>query len=96
VIQLRGYAYLAGGLIFGIALFRALVLACWAAALLAVGGVLSVVLPLTRMPSTGSWPSRNGVAIIGLGYPLWRSTRTEQNEATVGGHDLRGATAVAE
>ena len=39
---------------------------------------------------------RNGVAIIGLGYPLWRSTRTEQNEATVGGHDLRGATAVAE
>ena len=39
VIQLRGFAYLAGGLLFGIALFRAHVLARWAAVLLAVGGV---------------------------------------------------------
>jgi hypothetical protein len=46
VIQLRGFAYLAGGLLFGIALYRAHVLARWAAALLAVGGVVSVVLSL--------------------------------------------------
>ena len=38
----------------------------------------------------------NGVAMIGLGYSLWRSTRTEQNDATIDGHDLSGTTAVAE
>jgi hypothetical protein len=38
----------------------------------------------------------NGVAMIGLGYSLWRSTRTEHNNATIGGHDLSGTTAVAE
>jgi hypothetical protein len=40
LIVASGIAYLAGGFIFGIALFRANVLARWAAALLAVGTVL--------------------------------------------------------
>lgn len=75
VIQLRGFAYLAGGLLFGIALYRAHVLARWAAALLAVGGVVSVALSL--MPDTFyrllAFP--NGIAMIGLGYSLWRTTR---------------------
>ena len=44
VFQVQDIAYLAGGLIFGIALFRARVLARWAAALLAVGGVVTIVL----------------------------------------------------
>src|SRR5262245_65647855 len=44
VNQLQGLLYLAGGLIFGIALFRARVLTRWATALLAVGGVVSIVL----------------------------------------------------
>src|SRR5215212_1001895 len=42
--QVQGFAYLAGGLIFGIALYRAHVLARWAAVLLAVGGVVSAAL----------------------------------------------------
>ena len=42
VIQVQGFAYLVGGLLFGIALFRARVLARWAAVLLAVGGVVTV------------------------------------------------------
>ena len=96
VIQLRGYAYLAGGLLFGIALFRAHVLARWAAALLAVGGVLSVVLSLMPDVFYRFLAVPNGVAMIGLGYSLWRSTRTEHDDATIGGHDLRGTTAVAE
>jgi hypothetical protein len=41
VIQVQNMAYLAGGLVFGIALFRARVLARWAAALLAVGGLVT-------------------------------------------------------
>ena len=37
VLNLGGIGYLAGGLLFGIALYRARILARWAAALLAVG-----------------------------------------------------------
>ena len=44
VTQVRGAAYLAGGLLFGIALYRAHVLARWAATFLAVDGVISVAL----------------------------------------------------
>jgi hypothetical protein len=96
MIQLRGYAYLAGGLLFGIALFRAHVLARWAAALLAVGGILSVVLSLMPDAFYRLLAVPNGVAMIGLGYSLWRSTRTEHDDATVGDRDLRGTRAVAD
>lgn len=92
VIQLRGYAYLAGGLLFGIALFRAHVLARWAAALLAVGGLLSVVLSLMPDAFYRFLAVPNGVAMIGLGVSLWRSTRTEHNDANIGSPDLRGTT----
>ena len=75
VWQIQGFCYLAGGLVFGIALYRARVLARWAAALLAVGGVISAV--LTVMPDAFyrllAFP--NGIAMIGLGYSLWRTQR---------------------
>jgi hypothetical protein len=76
VIQLRGFAYLAGGLLFGIALYRANVLARWACALLAVGGVVSVVLSLMPDAFYRLLAVPNGIAMIGLGYSLWRSVRT--------------------
>ncbi|HSE55974.1 MAG TPA: hypothetical protein VLB03_09590 [Nocardioidaceae bacterium] len=76
VIQLRGAAYLAGGLLFGIALYRAHVLARWASALLAVGGVVSVVLSLMPDAFYRLLALPNGIAMIGLGYSLWRTTRT--------------------
>ena len=75
VIQLRGAAYLVGGLLFGIALYRARVLARWAAALLAVGGVVSVVLSLMPDAFYRLLALPNGIAMIGLGYSLWRTTR---------------------
>jgi hypothetical protein len=34
----------------------------------------------------------NGVALIGLGVSLWRSTRTELNDANIGSPDLHGTT----
>jgi hypothetical protein len=75
VIQVQGFAYLLGGLLFGIALYRAHVLARWACALLAVGGVASAVLAL--MPDAFyrllAYPT--ALALIGLGFSLWRSTR---------------------
>ena len=74
-IQVQGIGYLAGGLLFGIALYRARVLARWAAALLAVGGI--VTLALSVMPDAFyrllAYP--NGIAMIGLGHSLWRVAR---------------------
>ena len=44
-----GFGYLVGGLVFGIALYRARVLARWAAALLAVGSALTVTGPREKV-----------------------------------------------
>jgi hypothetical protein len=96
VIQIQGFAYLAGGLLFGIALYRAHVLARWAAALLAVGGLVSVVLSLMPDAFYRLLAVPNGIAMIGLGYSLWRTTRTEHNDAPIGGQDPLGMKAVAE
>jgi hypothetical protein len=79
--QVQGIGYLAGGLIFGIALYRARVLARWAAALLAVGGLVSAA--LTVLPDAFyrllAFPT--GIAMIGLGYSLWRTTRSSSQTA---------------
>jgi hypothetical protein len=73
--QLAGVAYLAGGLIFGIALFRANILARWAAALLAVGAVATLAIPLVPQVNFRLFAIPTGVALIGLGYSLWRDQR---------------------
>jgi hypothetical protein len=77
VIQLRGFAYLAGGLLFGIALYRAHVLARWAAVLLAVGGAVSVVLSLMPDAFYRLLAVPNAIAMIGLGYSLWRTAGSD-------------------
>lgn len=68
--------FLGGGLIFGIALFRAKVLARWAAALLAVGSVATLFLPLLPQVNDRLFAVPIGVALIGLGYSLWNGLRT--------------------
>jgi hypothetical protein len=81
VLRVQGFAYLVGGLVFGIALFRAGVLARWASALLAVGGLVSAA--LTFLPDAFyrliAYP--NGIALVGLGLSLWMSTRTAPEAA---------------
>ena len=74
-ILFTGLTYLAGGVLFAIALFRANVLARWASALLAVGTLSSIgagIVPqyerLFAIPT--------GLALVGLGYSLWRAQRT--------------------
>jgi hypothetical protein len=76
VIQLKGAAYLVGGLLFGIALYRARVLARWAAVLLAVGGAVSVLLSLMPDAFFRVLAFPNAIAMIGLCYSLWRTTPT--------------------
>jgi hypothetical protein len=71
-----GIAYIVGGFIFGIALFRARVLARWAAALLAVGAIATLASSLLPQINPRLFAIPVSVALIGLGFSLWRSTRT--------------------
>lgn len=72
-----GIGYSLGGLLFGIALFRAGVLARWASALLAYG--TTSALALSALPESFSRPFAvpTGVALIGLGVSLWRDQRRQ-------------------
>jgi len=75
VAHVQGIAYLAGGLLFGIALFRARVLARWATVLLAVGGGISAALSVMPDAFYRLLAFPNGIAMIGLGVSLWLSQR---------------------
>ncbi len=77
VIVVEGVLFLAGGLVFGIALYRAGVLARWAAALLAVGGVVTAALSVMPDAFYRLLAFPNSIALIGLGYSLWLTTRTD-------------------
>jgi hypothetical protein len=77
VLKLQGIAYLVGGLIFGIALFRARVLARWAAVLLAVSGLASAALAVLPDAFYRLLAFPNAIAMIALGYSLWRTARTD-------------------
>jgi hypothetical protein len=70
-----GVGYPLGGLLFGIALFRARVVSRWASLLLAYGTVSA--LALAALPESFNRPFAvpTGVALIGLGVSLWRSER---------------------
>jgi len=81
VNQVQSLAYLAGGVLFGIALFRARVLARWATVLLAVGGVVTVVLSLMPDAFYRLLAFPNGIAMIGLGVSLWRVARSGRTTA---------------
>ena len=75
LFNLTGIGYILGGLIFGIALFRARVLARWAALLLAVSTVATAALAV--LPESFNRPMAvpEGVALIALGVSLWRDQR---------------------
>jgi hypothetical protein len=96
--RVEGIGYLAGGLVFGIALYRARVLARWAAALLAVGTFATIAIPLLPQSFERPLAFPTGVALVGLGYSLWRTAgtgRTETTALSAGGHAPHPATAGA-
>ncbi len=82
VLLLGGLLYVTGGLLFGIALYRATVLPRWAAALLAVGGLAAAGLSLMPDPWFRLLAVPNGIAMIGLGYSLWRIASSERTATT--------------
>ena len=77
-----GIGYMVGGLIFGIALFRAGVLARWAAALLAVATIGTAALAV--LPDSFNRPMAipEGIALIALGVSLWRTQTRPQADTT--------------
>ncbi|MGV8966531.1 MAG: hypothetical protein ACOH2F_09640 [Cellulomonas sp.] len=81
---IQGITYLAGGFLFGIALFRARVLARWAAALLAIAAVATLAIPLLPDVNFRLFAIPTGVALVGLGYSLWRDQRTSAARTRTG------------
>ena len=77
LIQGGGFAYVAGGIIFGIALFRAKVLARWAAAVLSVGAVAILATSVLPELTQRLFAIPVSVALIALGFSLWREQRTQ-------------------
>lgn len=79
LFNVAGAGYMLGGLLFGIALFRTRVLARWAAALLAVSTAGTAALAV--LPSSFSRPFAvpEGIALIALGWSLWRSTHADDD-----------------
>ncbi|HEX8510890.1 MAG TPA: hypothetical protein VF635_15495 [Propionibacteriaceae bacterium] len=90
-LSVSAATFLGGGLIFGIALYRARVLARWAATLLAVASLLTVTLAVLPDTFYRFLAVPNSVAMIGLGYSLWLTTRTETT-TLVTGIDARSLT----
>ena len=74
----EGITFLAGGLLFGIATFRARILVRWAAVLLAVGAVVTLALPLLPDSLYRALAYPNAVALIGLGISLWRNPSSSE------------------
>ena len=83
LFQVQSACYLAGGFVFGVALYRAHVLARWACALLAVGGLVSAALAVMPDALYRLIAFPNGIALIGLGYSLWRSQRQVDDQSVV-------------
>jgi hypothetical protein len=73
--SLMGVGYLAGGVLFGIALFRARVLARWASGLLVLGTLATAALHVLPHSFERPLAVPTGVALIGLGISLWRDQR---------------------
>ncbi len=94
-LTLQGVGFLLGSLLFGVALYRARVLARWAAALLAVGGLASAVLSLMPDALYRFLAFPNGLAMIALGYSLWQVARSDGTTASAtahrASHDTAGA-----
>jgi hypothetical protein len=75
-------AYLFGGLLFGIALYRAGTLARWASVLLAAGTAATPLVVSVVPHSVGRMAAIPvGIALAGLGYSLMRERRVRADES---------------
>lgn len=75
VFAVTGGLYAVGGLLLGIATFRAGVLPRWAGAALGAGAVLPIVLASLPHPLDRTFAVPMGLALAWLGYTLWTDRR---------------------
>ena len=80
----NGLLYMLGGLLFGIATFRAGILPRWAAGLLAVGTALAPVAALLPHEHEPKVAVPVGLALAWLGYALWSERREQASEPVPG------------
>ena len=73
--SLMGVGYLAGGVLFGLALYRARILARWASGLLVLGTLATLALHVLPQSFDRPFAVPTGIALIGLGISLWRDQR---------------------
>lgn len=73
LFNVTGAGYMLGGLLFGIALFRAGISPRWASALLAVSTVGTATLAFLPDAFNRPFAIPEGIALIGLGVALWRN-----------------------
>jgi hypothetical protein len=73
-ILFTGITYIGGGFTFAFALFRANVVARWAAALLALGTLATIAVGLVPQYER-LFAIPTGLALVALGYSLWRLQR---------------------
>jgi len=91
VYKLTAIPYILGGLLFGIATFRAGILPRWAAGLLAVGAALTPAAALVPHPLDRIAAVPVGIALAWLGYALWWERREHASDGRGGLEDLTGA-----
>jgi hypothetical protein len=91
LLNLAGIGYLAGGLLFGIVLFRTRILARWAAALLAVGTVGTAALAILPEAFNRPFAVPVGIALIGLGVSLWRNPQSSSADTVAASQVLEPA-----
>lgn len=81
---LTGLLYILGGLLFGIATFRAAILPRWASGLLAIGSILAPMAALLPPEHEPKVAIPVGFALAWLGYALWSERRAHAAEALPG------------
>ncbi|HEV2218075.1 MAG TPA: hypothetical protein VGV88_10940 [Candidatus Dormibacteraeota bacterium] len=77
IYTLVGVTYILGGLVFGVATFRAGILSRWAAGLLAVAAALTPVTVVLPHPVARLAAVPTAVALAWLGFSLWSERRVQ-------------------
>jgi hypothetical protein len=78
--SLLGVVYILGGLLFGIATFRARILSRWAAGLLGLGAVSSPAFALVPLALAPLAAVPVGLGLAWLGYALWSERRAQASQ----------------
>ena len=80
VWTITGPLYIVGGVLFGIATFRARILPRWAGLLLAVGTAIGPLAALVSLEYQPKVAVPVGLALVWLGYALWAERREQGSQ----------------